>query len=401
MDYKQLFPVYLNNPGLVYLDSAASALKPEAVINAIDDYYRHYSTNIERGVYSLSFNATIKCEESRAKVAKFINALPEEVVFTRGCTDSLNYVALSLRNSLKPGDEIITSLVEHHSSFLPWLKVSEETGAIIRFVPLTEEGKITVSNFKKVLSDKTKIVALTHVSNVLGYVTPIKEIIKLAHEKGAIVSVDGAQAIPHFKVDVKDLDCDFYSFSFHKLCGPTGLGVLYGKKELLEKIDPAEFGGHMIDEVTKTSVTYKEPPYKFEAGTMPIAEMFAAGATVDFISSIGIEKIEERTQYLAEMAREGLRSIPEIEMYNDHGKTAVVTFNIKGVHSHDSIQYYSEHGICMRAGHHCAENLHDFLHISASLRASFYFYNDEADVKAFLDVTKEAISFFKEVGYLG
>lgn len=354
MNYKQYFPVFQNRKDMVYLDSAASSLKPKMVSDAIVDYYNFYSGNIERGVYPISFEATKIVEKTREKVALFINAYKEEVIFTRGCTDSLNTVALSLKNNLKKGDEIITTELEHHSSFLPWLKASEETGAVIKFISLTKEGKITVDNFKKVLSDKTKIVAISHVSNVMGYVTPIKEIIALAHTKGAIVSVDGAQAAPHMKIDVKDLAADFYSFSFHKMCGPTGLGILYGKKELLNSMEPVELGGEMNDEVSKDSVTYKNIPYKFEAGTMPIAEIFGAGAAIDFLNEVGFNYIGKRDKELSGYAKKLLRSIPEIVIYNDYEESPIIAFNIKGIHSHDAVSFYSENNICLRAGLHCA-----------------------------------------------
>ncbi|MCB9498879.1 MAG: cysteine desulfurase [Bacillales bacterium] len=400
MNYKQYFPVFQNRKDMVYLDSAASSLKPKKVSDAITDYYNFYSGNIERGVYPISFEATAIVEKVREKIALFINASKEEVIFTRGCTDSLNTVALSLKENLKKGDEIITTELEHHSSFLPWLKASEEKGAVIKFIPLTEEGKITVDNFKKVLSDKTKIVAISHVSNVMGYLTPVKEIIALSHIKGAIVSVDGAQAAPHMKIDVKDLDADFYSFSFHKMCGPTGLGVLYGKKELLNSMEPVELGGEMNDEVSKDNVTYKNIPYKFEAGTMPIAEIFGAGAAIDFLNEVGFGYIEKRDKELSGYAKKLLRSIPEIVIYNDYEESPIIAFNIKGIHSHDAVSFYSENNVCLRAGLHCAEPLHKWLNITASLRASFYFYNDESDVEKFIFVTKKAIAFFKEVGYL-
>ena len=252
------FPVFRNEPNLAYLDSAAMALKPDCVINAVNDYYTKEGVNVHRGVYRLSYEATDKYEQARQIIADFINAKFEETVFTRGASASLNLVASSYGlNNLKPGDEVITTELEHHSSNMPWFNVCQKTGATLKYVPLNEEGRITVEAFKSVLTDKTKVVAITYVSNVMGYITPIKEIIKLAHEKGAIVSLDGAQAVPHMKVDVKDLDCDFLSFSGHKLCGPTGIGVLYGKLDLLEKMPPIEFGGDMADTVTTKSQTYK------------------------------------------------------------------------------------------------------------------------------------------------
>lgn len=397
---KELFPVYSKNKDLIYLDSAASSLKPKAVIDAINDYYLNYSVNIERGVYKLALDATRRVEESRENIARFINANPEEVIFTRGASNSLNMVALMLKRTLKDGDEVIVSELEHHSSFLPWLDVKREKNIKLIFVPLTKDGKITVENFKSVLSSQTKVVALTHVSNVLGYKTDVKEIVRLSHEVGAIVSIDGAQAIPHERVDVKDLDVDFYSFSFHKMCGPTGLGILYGKKKLLNSLDPVEFGGEMNDEVSKDSVTYKALPYKFETGTIPIAEIFGANATIDFLNEIGMEYIKNRGLELRNMALNELLKLKEIEVYNKSEESSVIAFNIKGVHSHDLVTALAEENVAVRAGHHCAEPLHRFLGLSATTRASFYFYNDESDVSKFIDAVKKTISFFKEVHYI-
>ena len=385
---------------LIYLDSAASSLKPKAVIDAINDYYLNYSVNIERGVYKLALDATKRVEESRENIARFINANPEEVIFTRGASNSLNMVALMLKRTLHEGDEVIVSELEHHSSFLPWLDVKREKNIKLVFVPLTKEGKITVENFKSVLSSKTKAVCLTHVSNVLGYKTDVKEIAKLAHEVGAIVSIDGAQAIPHERVDVKELDVDFYSFSFHKMCGPTGLGILYGKKKLLNSLDPVEFGGEMNDEVSKDSVTYKALPYKFETGTIPIAEIFGANATIDFLNKIGMDYIGKRGLELRNMALKELLKLKEIEVYNGSEESSVIAFNIKGVHSHDLVTALAEENVAVRAGHHCAEPLHRFLGLSATTRVSFYFYNDECDVSKFIDAVKKTISFFKEVHYI-
>ena len=401
MNYRDDFPVLLNNKNIVYLDSAASSLKPKAVIDAVRDYYENYSTNIERGVYSVAMGATQRVSEAREKIAYFINANKDEIIFTRGCTDSLNYVAIALKRTLKKGDIVLTSPLEHHSSFLPWLYASKEIGFTIKFIELDKDNRITIENFKKAMGKDVKVVALTHVSNVLGYKTPVKEITKIAHEYGAYVSIDGAQAIPHFKVDVKDLDVDFYSFSFHKMCGPTGLGILYGKKEILDKLDPVELGGEMNDEVTLNSVTYKVSPYKFEAGTLPIAEIFGSIAAIDYINKIGYENIENVSLRLRNKALNELKKIKEIEIYNDKEESSIISFNIKGVHSHDAVMALAEKNICVRAGHHCAEPLHiEILKIAASLRASFYFYNTDEDVSLFIEAIKEIISFFKEVGLI-
>ena len=398
---KELFPALKNNKDYIYLDSAASSIKPKTVIDAINDYYLNYSCNIDRGVYQESLDATSKCDESRKMMAQYINAKKEEIIFTRGASNSLNLVAQMVGATLNDYDEVITSELEHHSSFLPWLNQSKHKKIVLKFVELTEDGRITVENFKKVLTNKTKVVALTHVSNVLGYKTPIEEIIKLAHSKGAIVSIDGAQAIPHMKIDVKALDVDFYSFSLHKMCGPTGLGVLYGKKELLEKYDPVELGGEMNDEVSKDSVTYKAIPHKFETGTMPIASIFAVKPCIELLNSIGIENIEKRSVELRNLALNEMLKMEDIVVYNAKEESSIISFNIKGVHSHDAVSSLAMDNICIRAGHHCAEPLHKFLNLTSTLRASFYFYNDKDDVRRFIDGLKKTIEFFKEVGYIG
>lgn len=400
MNYKDLFPVYKNNKDLVYLDSAASSLKPYEVIDGINDYYNNYSTNIERGLYSLSLNATKIVEDTRSEIAEFVNANKKEIIYTRGASESLNQVVLSLRSVLKEGDEVITSELEHHSSFLPLLKLKKEIGIKLVFVKLNEKHEITFENVKNVVTDKTRLIALTHVSNVLGCVTPVKEICEYAHKHNIIVSIDGAQAIPHMRIDVKDLDVDFYSFSFHKMCGPTGLGILYGKKELLNKIDPVFLGGEMNDEVSKSEVLYKEIPHKFETGTLPIAEIFGARAAIKFINKIGYETIEEKSKYLANYVRGELLKMEDVEIYST--ESPILSFNVKGVHSHDAIHFLTEEGICLRAGHHCAEILHtDVLKVPATIRASFYFYNDKSDCDKFIEALKKCINFFKEVSYIG
>ena len=290
--YKKDFPVFSYHPDLAYLDSAASSLKCQKVIDKLDLYYKHLGVNVHRGVYGLSYEATDLYEQSRNIVADFINAKFEEIVFTRGCSSALNLVALSYgMDFIKAGDEVIVSELEHHSNLLPWMNVCKKTGATLKYIPLTSEGRITVENFKSVLTEKTKLVAINHVSNVMGYISPLKEIISLAHAVNAVVVCDGAQAVPHMKVDVKALDCDFYAFSGHKMCGPTGIGVLYGKKSLLDKMNPIEFGGDMADEVELTNATYKDTPYKFETGTPIIAEAIALGDACQYLDSVGFDNI--------------------------------------------------------------------------------------------------------------
>lgn len=389
------FPVFRDNPKLAYLDNAAMALKPDCVINAVNDYYSRLGVNVHRGVYKLSYEATDLYEDARFKVAKFINADFDNIIFTRGASQALNLVASSYGlNFLKEGDEIITSELEHHSSHMPWNNVANIKSCKIKYIPLNEEGRITVEAFKSVLSERTKVVALTYVSNVMGYVTPIKEIIKLAHEAGAVVSIDAAQAVPHMKVDVKDLDCDFLSFSGHKLCGPTGIGVLYGKKDLLEKMPPIEFGGDMADTVTTNSQTYKNAPYKFETGTPIIASAIGLGVACEYLESIGLDKISKYEYMLKEKALEGLKEIPGLKIYNPTCETGIISFNIDGVHPHDAASVFDKNDVCIRAGHHCAQLITSWLDTIGTVRASFYFYNTIEDVEKFVKSVKEASEFF-------
>ena len=389
------FPVLNENPNLAYLDNAASTLKPKCVIDEVDGYYNKLGVNVHRGVYKLSYLATDAYEEARSKVANFINADFEEIVFTRGASSALNLVALSYgMNNLKPGDEVITSELEHHSSCMPWLNVCKATGATLKYVPLNEEGRITVEAFKSVLTDKTKVVALTYVSNVMGYITPIAEIIKLAHSVGAVVSVDAAQAVPHMEVDVKELDCDFLSFSGHKLCGPTGIGVLYGKKELLAIMPPVEFGGDMADDVNPYEMTYKDAPYRFETGTPIIASAIGLGKACEYIKSIGLKDIAEYEYFLKEKAIEGLKKIPNIVIYNETSETGIIAFNVKDVHPHDAASVFENNDVCIRAGHHCSQLIIKWLKTFGTLRASFYFYNTLEDVEKFIESVKEAQEFF-------
>ena len=398
IDVKEIrkhFKIYEKYPDLCYLDSAASALKLKEVVDSEVNYLNYNGTNVHRGVYKLSYDATNSYEETREVVAKFLNAKSDEIVFTRGCSDALNMFATSYGlNFLKKGDEIISSELEHHSSQMPWLNVSQKTGATIKYIPL-ENDQITIQNFKKVLTKNTKIVALTHVSNVLGYITPLKEIIKLAHEVGAIVIVDAAQSIPHMKVDVKELDCDALAFSAHKMMGPTGVGVLYAKKKLLNLMPPRDFGGDMAEDVYLDHMTYKDAPYKFETGTPMISEVIALKEAIKFLDNVGLDNIYNHEKYLRDLAIKGLKEIPNVIIYNEDCPTGIISFNIKGTHPHDAASVYDNNNICLRAGHHCAELVMHHLNVIGTLRASFYIYNDKEDVKKFIEATKEASEFFK------
>ena len=397
LNFKKDFPVLVNNENLVYLDTGATSLKPKCVIDKLDEYYNNYGVNVNRGVYQLSYHATNEYEETRRVTAKFINALEKEVVFTKGASNGLNLVALSYgMANINSGDEIITSELEHHSNGLPWQHVAKVKNATLKYVELDNDGRISIENFKKVLSNKTKVVALTYVSNVMGYITPIKEIIKLAHEVGAIVVIDAAQAVPHMKIDVKELDVDFLAFSAHKMLGPTGFGILYGKYKYLKQMEPVEFGGDMNDNVELYDVTYKDAPYKFETGTPPIAEAIAFKEAIKYIESIGYENIQKHEKALLDYAMNKLKQIEGLDIYNETTETAIIAYNVKGIHPHDVATIYDENNIALRAGHHCAQLITKWLGCTGTLRATFYIYNDFEDVDKFIEVTKQAAEYFKE-----
>ena len=397
MSIKQDFPVLVNNKDLTYLDSAASSLKPYCVINKIKEYYEEYGVNVHRGVYGLSYKATEEYEETRSIVAKFINASEEEIVFTKGATASLNLVAKSygLAN-ISEGDEIVVNELEHHSSIMPWQEIAKEKNAKLVFVPLDEEGRIRLENFKKVITNKTKIVAINYVSNVMGYVSPLKEIIEIAHNFNAKVIVDAAQAAPHMAIDVKELDADFLAFSAHKMLGPTGLGVLYGKYELLNKMNPIEFGGDMNDFVEKYDSTFKDAPYKFEAGTPLISEVIAFKEAIKYLERIGMNNVQEHEHKLLNLAMEELLKIDGVTVYNKTCETGVISFNINGIHPHDAASIFDQNNVAVRAGHHCAQLITTWLGCVGTLRASFYIYNDEQDVQKFIETVKQAADYFKE-----
>ena len=393
------FPILketMNGQPLVYLDSSATSLKPQIVVDAIDFYNTKKTANVHRGVYKLGNEATEMYEGTREKLARFINAgSADEIVMTRGATEALNLVAMSYGlSNLKPGDEIIVSELEHHSSFLPWQNVANITGAKLVFVPLTNEGRITVANFKTVLSDKTKVVALTYVSNVMGYVTPIQAICGLAHQVGAVVTVDAAQASPHLLIDVQALGCDFLSFTGHKMLGPSGVGVLYGKYALLEGMSPVHFGGEMIDLVDLSGSTFKNPPYRFEAGTPVIGSAIGLGAAIDYIQNIGFEAIASHEKMLFDYAIQGLSQIEGVTLYNPTADVGIINFNVADVHPHDMASIYDSNGVCVRAGHHCCQLLMRFLKQPATLRASLYLYNTKADIDALIAATIQGKDVF-------
>jgi cysteine desulfurase / selenocysteine lyase len=404
-EIRKYFPILdqeVNGHPLVYLDSAATSQKPVQVIEALDKYYREYNSNVHRGVHTLGTRATDGYEGSREKVRKFINAAStEEIIFTRGTTTAINTVAASYgRANVGEGDEIVISHMEHHSNIIPWQQLAKETGAALKYVPLQEDGTISIEDVKSTVTSNTKIVSIMKVSNVLGTMNPIKEITKVAHEHGAIMMVDGAQAAPHMKVDVQDLDCDFFAFSGHKMAGPTGIGVLYGKKHLLENMEPVEFGGEMIDFVGMYESTWKELPWKFEGGTPIIAGAIGLGAAIDFLEEIGMEHIEKHEHHLAAYAMEKMSEVEGMSIYGtkDPAKRAgLVTFNIDDVHPHDVATVLDAEGIAVRAGHHCAQPLMKWLKVSATARASFYIYNTEEDIDKLVSGLVKTKEYFSDV----
>lgn len=402
-EIRELFPILkeqVNDHPLVYLDSAASSQKPVQVIEALNTYYRKQNANVHRGVHTLGNRATDEFEGAREKIRAFINARESaEIIYTRGTTTALNLVASSYaRANLQPGDEVVTTVVEHHSNFIPWQQAAKATGATFKFIPLAEDGTVTLEAVKATVTDKTKIVAIHHISNVLGDTTPIKEIAQIVHQHGGILVVDGAQSAPHQKVDVQDLDCDFYAFSGHKMCGPTGIGVLYGKRELLENMEPIEFGGEMIDFVYLEDSTWKELPYKFEGGTPIIAGSIGLGAAIDFLQEVGLENIERHEKQLVKYALEQMQAIGGVSIYGPTvDRSSLITFNVENVHPHDLATVLDTYGIAVRAGHHCAQPLMRHLQVTASARASFYLYNTEEDVDAFVAGLKKAKEYFSNV----
>lgn len=404
-EIRKLFPILdqeVNGEPLVYLDSAATSQKPTSVIEAINQYYREYNSNVHRGVHTLGTKATDAYEGAREKVQKFINATStEEIIFTKGTTASLNTVARSygLAN-LQQGDEIAITYMEHHSNIIPWQQVAKQTGAVLKYIPLQQDGTISLEDVKATVTTATKIVSVMQVSNVLGVINPIKDIAKIAHEHGAIMVVDGAQSTPHMKVDVQDLDCDFFAFSGHKMVGPTGIGVLYGKKDLLENMEPVEFGGEMIDFVGLYESTWKELPWKFEGGTPIIAGAIGLGAAIDFLEEVGLEQIEQHEHKLAAYAMEKMSTIDGMTIYGPkdaNQRAGVVTFNLDDVHPHDVATVLDADGIAVRAGHHCAQPLMKWLNVSATARASFYLYNTEEDIDKLVSSLIKTKEYFSNV----
>ena len=393
---RQDFPLLQLNPDLTYLDSAATSLKPQVVLDKINEYYTQYGVNIHRGVYDLSNTATIHYDEARHIVATFIGAKDEEVIFTKGTTNSLNMLAEMLKATLHSGDEVIATVLEHHSSIMPWQVIVKELGIKLIYADLDAKNRFTKENFEKVLTKNTKVVLVPYISNVLGTISEVKEIAKLAHEKGVIVICDAAQAAPHIKIDVKDLDVDFLAFSGHKMLSPTGVGVLYGKKHYLDILNPAEFGGDMNDGVSLYEATYKDAPSKFEAGTPNIEGVIGLGEAVKYLESLDMNEVFNHSKALASYVYEALKDEDALVIYTKGPESGIFTFNIKGIHPHDAATFLATKGICVRAGHHCAQLITNYLGCIGNVRASFYIYNTMDDAKALVKAIKEAIQYFKE-----
>ena len=389
------FPILsqkVNGKPLVYFDNGATSQKPQVVIDAISKYYQEINANIHRGVHTLSQLATDAYEVSRGKIQQHINAkFAHEVLFTSGTTHGINLVANGFASILKSGDEVLVSAMEHHSNIVPWQMLSEKTGAILRVIPMDEKGELIMAEFDKLLSNKTKIVTVNHISNALGTVNPIKYMIDKAHEFGAAILIDGAQAVPHLKPDVQELDCDFYVFSGHKICGPTGTGILYGKEAWLNKLPPYQGGGEMIKEVTFEKTTYAELPHKFEAGTPNIAGGIVLGTAVDYMNQVGFENIQIQEKELLDYGTKRLLEIEGLKIYGTaKEKTSVISFNIEGIHPYDIGTIIDKLGIAVRTGHHCAQPIMDFFKIPGTIRASFAFYNSKEEIDIFVEGVKRA-----------
>ena len=396
---KKDFPL-LENENITYLDSGATTQKPIQVIKAVEGFYQKYNANPHRGAYSLSVEATEQYENTRTKIAKFINAKHrEEIIFSKNATESLNLIAYSYGlDNLKKDDEVVISIMEHHSNLVPWQKMTKQTGSKLNYMYINENYEITDEEIENKITDKTKIVGITHVSNVLGTINNVKKIIKYAHKKGAVVIVDASQSIPHMKIDVQDLDADFLVFSGHKMLAPLGIGVLYGKREILNKMTPFLMGGDMIEYVYEQETTFAPLPNKFEAGTQNVEGVIGLGAAIDYIENLGYDKIQEIEHEVISYARQELSKLDYLTLYttpNEENHSSVISFNIKGVHPHDVASILDSEGVCVRSGNHCAQPLMRFLGIDSTCRASFYIYNTKEDVDKLVKALDKAYNMFK------
>ena len=400
MNFKKDFPIF-ENRDISYLDSGATSQKPQYVINAIEEFYKKFNANPHRGAYSLSLEATEQYENTREKIAKFINARnKEEIIFSKNASESLNLIAYSYGlSNLKQNDEVVLSIMEHHSNLVPWQFVTKQTNSILKYMYINNEFELSKEEIESKITDKTKVVGITHISNVLGTINNVKEIIKYAHKKGAIVIVDASQSIPHTKVDVQDLDADFLVFSGHKMFAPLGIGVLYGKKELLNKMPPFLMGGDMIEYVYEQNTTYAPLPNKFEAGTQNVEGVVGLGAAIDYIESIGYETINKVEQEVTEYAVNELSKLNFIEMYvtpNKQNHSSVVSFNVRGVHPHDVASILDVNGVCIRSGNHCAQPLLRYMGMDSTCRASCSIYNTKEDVDKLVDALNKTYKMFEK-----
>lgn len=384
---------------LVYLDNAATSQTPEPVIDAIAEYYRTYNANVHRGLHQLSQEASIAYEEAHDRVAEFIGASGgrEEIVFTKNTSESMNLVAYAWGLAeLGPGDEVVTTQMEHHSSLVTWQQIAKKTGADVKFIQIDDEGYLDMDHARELITDDTAMVSVAHVSNTLGTVNPVSELADIAHDHGAYIFVDGAQSVPHQPVDVEEIDADFFAFSGHKMCGPTGIGVLYGKQELLESMQPYLYGGSMVRKVTYEETTFEELPWKFEAGTPVIGQGIALAAACDYLEEIGLERIQRHEHALAEYAYDRLTEFEDITVYGPPGddRVGLVSFNLDSVHAHDLSSILNDHAVAIRAGDHCTQPLHDTLGTAASARASFYLYNTREEIDALIEGIDDARELF-------
>ena len=390
------FPIFQNNPELIFLDNASTTQKPQHVLDTLTHYYENYNSNIHRGIYTIAEKATAAYEKTRDKVAAFIGTEDRQsIVFTRGTTESINLVASSWGQNLKPTDEVLITEMEHHSNIIPWQLICEKTGASLKYIPISEDGTLDLSNSATYITEKTKIVCVIHQSNVFGTINPIGEIVKMAHDVGALVLVDGAQSVPHHKVNVSQLGCDFFAFSGHKMMGPTGVGVLYAKPDILEKMNPFMGGGEMIREVSMEKSTWNDIPWKFEAGTPNIAQVIGLGAAIDYLNEIGLQSIADYEKELLSYTKEKLQNIPGLSIYGtSKNKGAVISFNITNIHPHDVAHILDTYGVAIRAGHHCAQPIMKRLSVPATNRASFYLYNTFEEIDSLIEGLTKTVDLF-------
>ncbi|MEN9220245.1 MAG: SufS family cysteine desulfurase, partial [Thermostichales cyanobacterium GMQP_bins_62] len=397
------FPILrrrVNEQPLIYLDNAATSQKPRQVLEAMQDYYCRHNANVHRGVHTLSTEATNAYEGARQKIADFIRAgSAAEIIYTRNASEAINLVAYAWGlSTLQGGDEVVLSVMEHHSNLIPWQLIAAKTGAQLRFVELTPEGELDMDQLSRLLSSgRVKLVSLVHVSNMLGCINPVTEICRLAHDYGAKVLIDACQSVPHMPVNVQEMDCDWLVFSGHKMCGPTGIGVLYGKADLLRSMPPFLGGGEMIADVFLDHATYADIPHKFEAGTPAIAQAVGLGAAVDYLNQLGMDRIHAYEQELVQQLYQGMLELPGVKVYGPAQRSGLVSFSVEGVHPHDLSTLFDQEGIAIRAGHHCTQPLHRHLGVQSSARASVYFYNTPAEIQRFLETLAAAVQFFQSL----